>query len=716
MIRAVLILLASVLPASAETARILSGEHGDFTRLVIELPAGEGWTLGRTDAGYAFAAKGERQPGYDLSRVWQRIGRNRLAALTADPMTGALDLSIACACHVFPFEYQPGIVVLDIKPGPPPEGSTFEAPFALPAPTQALPQDAASGQGYDWLARPDRTAPRTAPPLPFPLATGVISLEPLRDELLEQLARGAADGIVDMELPGKPPKSPVDDRETPWSNIRIGEAPGIIVTEPNALSPEPRPDDSCAAPELVDLPAWAGGAPPEEVLAKTRDGLFGEFDQPDEAAIVQAVQSLLYLGFGAEARQTATLADPQAAGDRLPLYRSMSYLVDGDSDPQTPFAGMLHCDGPAALWAALAYDRLPAGPGVNRDAIIQAFQALPPHLRLHLGPALAEKFLARDDADATRMIRDAMERAPEPDPAAVALLDAKAELHRGDAEAAQEHAQTAVALDGAKPESLVALVEAHFRKLQPLDPGIADELLAQQGENEGTEAGPAIDRAVVLALALSDRIEDAFAQGATSNGTEADLWQVVQARATDDDFLRHAVLHPDETRPGVASDVALAIGRRLLTLGFPDAALVWLGPVAPTDAPELRLVAATAELDRGEAQAAADLLAGLQGTEAAALRAKAQVALGDLAAASTTLAATGDVDGAARLALWSGDWAGLTPTAPKPWQDAAAFAAATRSDPSQGLLGRGGKAIDESLASRDAIQALLASVPSPTGN
>ena len=41
-------------------------------------------------------------------------------------------------------------------------------------------------------------------------------------------------------------------------------------------------------------------------------------------------------------------------------------------------------DGPAALWAALSHDRLPAGPEVNRDAIVQAFQALPPQLRRDL--------------------------------------------------------------------------------------------------------------------------------------------------------------------------------------------------------------------------------------------------------------------------------------------------------------------------------------------
>lgn len=714
MIRATLVLLATLLPASAETARVLTGEHGDFTRLVIELPDTGGWTLGRTALGYAFATKTEAQPDYNLDLVWQRIDRSRLAELTANPGNGALDLALACDCHIFPFEYQPGIVVLDIKPGPAPDGSAFEAAFLPPG--SAVPKDHPEGRSYDWLAHAGDAPARPAPSLPLPLETGAVSLKPLRDELLEQIARGAADGIVDMELPGKPAQMPGVDGATPWTNVRIGEEPGVVVTKPNGLIADPGPNAACAAPDLLDLPSWGGDRPTHDLLAEARDGLFGEFDVPQEEAVLHSVRLLLYLGFGAEAGQTATYLDPSAAGEKLPLYRSMARLIDGESDPQTPFAEMLDCPGPAALWAALARDRLPPGTGVNRDAILQAFQALPAHLRSFLGPALAEKFLARNDAEATRMIRDAMERAPDADQAAVALLDAQAELHSGDAGAALAHAEEALALDGGKVESLIALVESHFRKLDPIDPGVAEALLSLQGENAGSEQSPEIARAIVLALALSDQTDAAFEQGPLTGGTEADLWRVIQARATDDDFLRHAVLAQGSARPGVSSDVALATGQRLLALGFPDAALVWLGPVTPTDAPELRLVAASAEAARGKDQTASDLLEGLQGSDAEALRAKVLSRLGDLTAAGAALAAAGDTEAATRLQLWGEDWTALAPEVPAVWQQAAAYTKPAVDDPASGLLDRGGKTVDASLASRDAIEALLSSVPSPAAN
>jgi hypothetical protein len=713
MIRTPLLLLALGIPAQAETARILSGEHGDFTRLVIELPGGPEWSVGRTDTGYAFTARDETQPDYDLSAVWQRIPRTRLADLAVDPASGALSLVLGCDCHIFPFEYGRGIVVLDIKEGPPPEGSAFEA--ALPAPAAATRLQG-STPAYDWLGAVANGSPARAPALPLPLDTGTVSLDPLRDELLEQIAKGAADGVVDMELPGTLSELPaIDHAELPWANIRIGERPGVTVTSPGALIAEANLPESCAAPELVDLATWGEGRRPHDLLAEARSGLYGEFDLPDDSTILRSTRLLLYLGFGVEARQNLEMLSAGSASEAVPLYRSMSRLVDGETDPQTPFAAMLECEGAASLWAAVAHDRLPAGPTVNRDAILQAFLALPAHLRRHLGSGLAEKFLARDDTEAVRIIRDAMERSPDVDPGSVAILDAKATLQAGDTDAAQVHAEAAVALDGDRAESLVALVETHFRKLQPMEKGIAEALLALRGETEGSTIGAEVDRAVVLALALSSQTTAAF-DADPSPSVLSDLWKVIQARASDDDFLRQAVLPTDALRPGVSDEVARATADRLLALGFPDAALVWLGPVAPSDPVELRLAAARVQSARRDARAAVALLDGIPGAEAEEIRAAALLQLGNLPAAKQALSDAGDAETAARVDLWDGNWSGLAPDTPDAWRQAADLVRPLSGTEEAGLLGRGTRTVEASLAARDAIEALLASVPSPDGN
>lgn len=716
MIRLVLFLLALTSPLMAEPARIYSGEHGTFTRLVVELPAAADWAVGRTAEGYAFAVTGAKLPDYDLASVWQRIARTRIAALDSDPEQGALLLTLGCDCHLFPFEFQPGVVVLDVKPGPAPQGSTFEAAFVAPAfgpPSQTGDETA---MAYNWIKGLPKAVARQTD-LPLPLPTGEISLEPVRDALLEQIARGAADGIVDMgrALPAMTEAPAVEDA-LPWSNIRIGEQPGVRITEPADRTDGPGPAATCAKDDLLDLAAWGKDASPMDILVKARTGLYGEFDAPDTEAVLQSVRLHLYLGFGAEARQLAELPGLDADESTLVLYRSMARLVDGESDPDTPFSDMLDCDGPASLWAALARDRLPPGPGVNSDAILRSYLALPPHLRGHLGSPLAEKLLAYGDADAARMIRDAMERAPEADPGDVALLDAETDLFQGDAEAARDHALEAVALDGNEAEALIALVETHVRQLDPISPDVPEALMALRGEIGDPALGAAVDRAIVLALGLSGQSDAAFQHPGAEGKTREELWRVLQDRASDDDFLRHAVLPQDVQPPDLQPELGLGIASRLVALGFPDAALTWLGDTQASDAPDRRLVAAEAELDRGDAQTAIDLLSELPGPEAAGLRANALVQLGDLAAAERSLSAAGNTEAGLRAGLWRGDWSNVDPTAPEAWQAAARLAQPAEADADKGLLGRGADALETSADARSSIETLLGAVAGPEGN
>lgn len=713
MIRLVILFGVLAFTARAETARVISGEHADFTRLVVELPEAADWTVGRTPIGYAFATGAPSQPGYDLSRVWDRIPRTRLQALRADPETGTLHLTLACPCHVFPFEYRPGMVVLDIKDGPPPIGSAFEAAFESFANGEgvvATPPLARPG-AYDWL---DRTRTVTSDVLPLPLATGSTSLDPLRDELLEQISRGATQGVVDMVLPGPPPDVGVGNLATlPWSRIRIGEMPGVRIGEELPAEGLTADGRACIDEAILDLPTWGADQPPLALLSEARSGLLGEFDRVETDAVLRSIKLHLYLGFGAEAAQIATLLDGGEAPEEVRAYLSMARLIDGQSDPATPFAGMLGCDGAAALWAALSYDRLPSGRQVNADAVVRSFVALPPHLRRSLGPDLAEKLLRRGDADVARIIRNAIERAPDSSTAEVALLDARAELQANRNEAARGYARASIEEGGRTADGLLALVEAHFRDAEPLSPDVADALLALQREAASSEEAQALQRAVVLAFALSGQTTAAFAFAEDTGVASADLWQVAQERATDDDFLRHAVLSPGDQAPPARPEVALAVADRLVGLGFAEAALAWLGPVTETDPDQLRRVAARAELLRGDARRALALLASLTTPEDEVLRADALVQLGRLQPARQAYEAAGLPEQAARLMPWEADWSGLEDGGAGPWAAAAGIATVPIRDET-GPLARGAALVEESAAARAALDTLLSSIPAPS--
>lgn len=714
MIRVLAVLLLLAGSAMAETARVISGEHADFTRLVVELPDRADWTVGRTAMGYAFAITAGSQPAYDLGQVWKRIPRTRLQALRRDPDSGVLQLTLACPCHVFPFEYRPGMIVIDIKDGPPPAGSAFESPFMLADGRPSMPPLAAPAT-YAWLKTRGAPSERQVDPaLPMLPDLGPVALDPLRAKLLEQISRGASVGVIDMQLPGKPPKvaSSYED-DLLWARISIGEMPGLRVTDgkdpPEALLPD---GGACLPDALLALPEWGGGLGPLDLLAKARSGLYGEFDRLDETAVIRAVKTHLYLGFGAEAAQYGRLLERQDPPAELALYLSMARLIEGHQDPGTPFAGMLPCDGTAALWAALAHTRLPPGRDVNSAAIVRSFQALPPHLRSLLGPELAEKLRESGNGDAARMIRDALSRTPEVEPAAIALLDASADLEADRPDQARAHALTAIAEDGRNPQALIALVESHFRKLEPLSPEVAEMLRAFLVEAGGPAAPSPLKRAVILALALSGQADDAFAVAKALEVETADLWHVAQGLASDDTFLRHAVQPIAKPVPDVGADVRLAVAARLVDLGFSDAALGWLGPVSPTDAAPQRRIAARAELARGDARRALALLEGLDSAEDQALRAPALIQLGALAPARLAYEAAGMTEAASRLLVWEGDWSRLDAEGLPVWSDAASVTAVA-SPPEGGPLARGAALLDDSAAARVAVEALLSSVAPP---
>lgn len=716
MIRLLATLALLATPAVAETARVISGEHANFTRLVVELPAEAEWTVGRTPMGYAFASGAEAQPDYDLSRVWQRIPRTRLQALRVDAGTGILQLMLACACHVFPFEYRPGMVVLDIKDGPAPPGSAFEDAFTVPDRSEPEPPLAATEMAtYDWLNIGQRTTAAGADLLSGSLpAAGVITLDPLRDELLEQISRGAAGGVIDMQLPGKPPRTePAAPRDFPWARISIGEMPGLRVTDPKIPPDALLPDGgACLPDDVLALPEWGAGRTPLDLLTEARSGLYGEFDVVDPAAVLQAIRLHLYLGFGAEAAQYGAFLAGQTQPEELATYLSMARLIEGSQDPGTPFAGMLSCDGPAALWAALAHTRLPQGRAVNSDAILRGFLALPPHLRALLGPGLAEKLQERGDAVAARMIRDTLARTPDIQTAAVSLLDATAELRADRPESARAHARAAIAEDEGNPDGLIALVETHFRQADPLPPDVAASLRAILGEAGARAAPPDQNRALVLALALSGQTDAAFATADALDLDSSDLWHVVQRLATDDAFLRHAVLPGSGPVPGIRPVVRLAVSTRLVDLGFAEAGLAWLGRIEPSDGEAERRLAARAELARGDAIRGLALLDGLTDPGDEALRATALVQVGALVRARQAYKAAGMTDQAERLLAWERNWAGLQAGESEIWSDAAAAALPFR--PAEaGPLARGAALVDDSAATRGAVETLLTSVATP---
>ncbi|HEX9858043.1 MAG TPA: hypothetical protein VGA75_06770, partial [Paracoccaceae bacterium] len=551
----------------------------------------------------------------------------------------------------------------------------------------------------------------------------------MRDSLLRQMSDGAARGVVEMT--GPPPRdgaapAPIGSLRQMRAGENIGFEAGTSRRLPQTLTGA---GADCLPDDRLDIAAWGREAAVADQMAPALTGLTGEFDRPDPEAISRAVRFYLYLGFGREARQLLAMLD--VAPPDQAVWEAMAIILDEGSAPEGPFAAMQVCDTAAALWSVLARPQLSGGATPNKAAVLRGFSALPLHLRRHLGPALAERFLNTGDAETARALRDAVLRAPGDPGPAMRLMVAELDLAQGD-DAAAEHSLQALA-SGSGPAAAAALVtyvETLIDQGKPLEPETVTAVAALALEYRGTDMGRSLGETHVLALAASGDFDAAFAQPQTAPETRESLWRILAVSGPDTALLSHGVLPESARLPELPLESRRKLAERLLGLGLAAPALRWLPDVtaaATTASDADRLLAARAEMKSGDARAVLRLLAGLGEPEAERLKAEARAQLGDPASVPGLFAALGDQQAEQRAARIARDWRPIAERGDDPWRAAAALVqrpgdgkitdAGTPATPATlpGPLARSRQALDESAAARATLLALLAQVPAETG-
>ena len=742
---ALILVLVSALSGWARPVIVSSGEHKDFTRLVLQFDGKPDWQFGRTLDGYALRVPGQT-PQYDLAKAFDLIGKTRLAALQQDPQTGDLTLGIACSCHAVPFEFRPGIVVVDLYDGVPQAGSSFEQPLpplatapaaAPPAPAPVPPAPAPDAQtlvtGYDWtklslesmglaLGEPPQQAqnrPVAAPPDALDP-----NLDKLRETLVRDMGAGATAGLIQLAPPKPGPETAPQTSAgtTPASEADIaaqlqthlGETPAFQlrdVGEPRV--PLTASGATCLPDEALDLASWGADRPVAEQLGPIREGMIGEFDKPAPEAIKRVIRFYLYLGFGAEARSLLR-AYPDLFPE-APLWTAMAHILDGEPEKDGIFKGMEECDTSAALWAVLADPKALPHDDVGRAAVARSFSALPAAIRRLLGPGLVETYLNAGDIQTATALSESVLRAPGDAGPAVVMMQAdmaRALGHNGEAEAKLEPLATKPG--PASSDALVDLGEHRAGLGQTVSHEDVVAVEAALKERRGSAEEPRYRKALVLAKAASGDFDAAFAESADPDARAA-IWRLLAQAGGDTPLLNHATLGPDQAPPAEARDSAGLIADRLLMLGLADQAARWL-PLAP-HAPAL--LRARVALANGDATGAMSLIQDDTSEQALHVKAEAMASLGDQAGAAKIYADLGKSDQQWATLSAAQSWPEISKDGPAPWKDLAGIvtgsAPAIPPDPTQpnGPLAQDKQLVGDSATTRDAITNLLNSVQVP---
>ncbi|MDX8352880.1 hypothetical protein [Cognatiyoonia sp. IB215182] len=752
--RHLIIVFALIFPiqAAAQQANVQTGEHLDFTRVVVDIPPGADWQLGRNAEGYLLQVPGVA--GYDLTRFFDLIPRTRIrdAQIGAEP--DQLQLVVDCLCYVDAFVDRADILVIDLKSGQAPQNAAFEAPFA-PEP----PSDPIAAAPPQYPIDPNRLLPVVFPPDPpsanavslsaVPQATSVettirsesnlnvggqieqidpdqselsseqsADLEALAQSITESLARGLSQGVL---IPDLDPQGEAD----PNASMQNIMPPGVETRsgiDLAAVPPDPRvartqEGQVCPPDAFFDVSAWGEDLPFAEQLGQLRGELVGEFDRFDEEAVLAKARLFVHFGFGREAIHTLAL-DGAMSQERRFLV-GLAQIIDDDPTSLGLFDRLVSCQANVALWALLAAGNDGLDGQVDPSSVLRAFKALPLHLQSHLGPRLSERFLAIGDEDSAlqALAKAVSEPQPEVDAqlAEAALLDDIGETEQANANL------TALARAESRttPAAFAAFLRAAVRddiEVTHQDFALADVLRF--------ESAPSAElNELQLAQMNAYLHQDAFDAAARLREelrptADASIVQMLEdnfavtltERGDDVRFLDYAF---EETPEALVTTTRLSVSNRLLALGFPERAAEILAGIAPEDVgPRQSYLQTEIALIRGDAAAALREIDGVETDRALSLRSAAErVARGELFDRAWLLQ---EPDGSE---LWRGrDWGEMSASDDPLLRDVSEVLRSRPEMPlSEGTPIASGRALlEQSMQSRDVVDRLLERFSAPS--
>ncbi len=754
----------------AQDVEVRSGRHDDFIRLIVDLPRRMDLKIEQRED-IATVIFPDQQLTFDTDPVFRRIARDRILDVTAGPGKSSLEIRLGCRCEVSSFWHDSSLLVLDVRErsdevlaadtATEVELSEQENDRPIDKPRLKLPRNGSSFAASLANSQLQSASPVETPPIKpvdkpaeDKASPNTEIVSEARERLVQQIGRAASQGLLSPRSALKPTiMTKPEAKETTSDGLSV-EAP----EEPSATQPKSIANlraqssidrdfldvmnrrigsmqiSSCPGDNRIDVGSWGTDAPFAQQVGSLRVVLTGEFDLLNQDAALRLVKLYLYYGFGAEAEMA--LAQIEQPSDDLALLQSLAEVMeDGYASTNSALTAHLSCDGNISLWAILAYQSLPTDVPIEIDNALRTFDALPRHLRRHLGPTLSRRFLDAGYQEASDKTLRILKRHEETLTADAELLIAESDLAEGEAKQAVNRMNEVVASNSEHSvDALIGLIDAALEAGQTVSFDHAVLAGAYAQEHRGSPLENKLIRAYLAGLSASgafDQSYEEYSRLATDLPPEAltdiqsqMLHQLTQ-RADDVTFLRFALLKHSEHQQKLPGPITNATASRLLDLGFPEAARPFLETDTLGDAGRARrILRSSAALAEGRPRQAELDLAGVEGRDADQLRAQARSALGDHHAATALYSSMGEHDRSLRQAWFAEDWGRLVESEDTAMADIAALVSLSENEPdttpeipanpkSERVLAHNRELIQQSLAARDTIDAILQRSPSP---
>ncbi len=355
--------------AQARTIPVRTGEHADFTRIVL-LDARPDWTLAKTETGFRINT-GETGIDFDLRRVFDLIPKTRVRAFEAERDKGGLAITLAPDMRA-EGGLQGSIFVVDVYTGAAPTGIG-----GLPA----VPGTTLTFGKWSTTIEPPPPPPHVDPralgridSLPGVGTTAApqsVHAQSIEQALLFSIAKAAGEGSLNVR-----------DRADLDRLRSAGLTPPPIeaVMDLPPVAPEAAatalPTVTC--PQAIDALTFTPDAPP---TVRDYEAAFLSVDQDrNDPGLIHLAKGYLSLGMGDEARSILWLVGDTGRPDLQTLTEAALVLSQDNAgfEPEL-LPPLAECSATVEIWAVAAQ------PGKSRRApayaILEALMALPTPLR-----------------------------------------------------------------------------------------------------------------------------------------------------------------------------------------------------------------------------------------------------------------------------------------------------------------------------------------------
>ena len=381
-----LLLMFSALRLEANEITVISGEHGNFSRLVVVSDAINGWSSTQLEDGYRIKFDGDNIV-LDTTEVFRTIPRNRVKLARSAGEGAELLLDLNCDCPVRTFTEGNSVYVIDILD-----------------PEQKENRNS-SRNGHDFnIALSQGTVQQIARPLDFEVelsenqetdvrvltaAGSEIPIQPVQEEANGDLESSIIQNIFaasshNLLQPDKEVAATYSEETnaSPIDNLIVRER--RIATETD----KEESIGNCILSPLLDLSASENPDRRLDHVSRARQLLSDDSDGDRDSTYELSAHLYLKAGLGLEARQILQRVRNQSR--RTEMMFTLSEIIEyGEARSSHSFSEQYGCTNSLALWAVLSGTLPDEIPEESRKAALRAFFELPVYLRTQVAQQFA---------------------------------------------------------------------------------------------------------------------------------------------------------------------------------------------------------------------------------------------------------------------------------------------------------------------------------------